>query len=266
MKSQHKSLPKVLGLPHIAYFDRINRSGGVALLWADMISVHVREVGFSFIDVDIRLPTNPPWRFTGFYGHPETGQRHHSWDLLRSLAAWSSDKWLVAGDFNEILSLGEKSGGSLRNNGQMQAFRADLSDCNLEDLGAAGGVFTWSNSLTKERLDRGVASQSWREAYSYSRVVHLAPSKSDHIPLLMEIRSEPVTLTRRRRRFLFEEIWSSHAQFPHVVEEAWTHPQLGSPMLQLCRKIKDTCAQLLTWDMAVFGSRKQELEETRSLL
>lgn len=75
-----------------------------------------------------------------------------------------------------------------------------------------------------------------------------------------------MTHTRRRRQFRFEEIWTSHTQFPQFVEEAWTHPQLGNPMLQLCRKIKDTGAQLLTWDRTVFGSRKQELEETRSML
>lgn len=42
------------------------------------------------------------------------------------------------GDFNEILSLDEKSGGSLRSFTQMQAFHQAISNCNLEDLGAAG--------------------------------------------------------------------------------------------------------------------------------
>ncbi|KAK9911817.1 hypothetical protein M0R45_035706 [Rubus argutus] len=148
----------------------------------------------------------------------------------------------------------------------MQAFRGAISDCNLEDLRAVGGPFTWCNSLTKERLDRGLASPAWRAAFSFSRVVHLAPSKSDHIPLLLEVRVEPQTLNRRRRLFRFEEIWSSHSSFPQVVDQVWSQPQLGSPMLQLYRRIKDTRSHLLEWDREVFGRRKVELEETRLLL
>ncbi|KAK9942992.1 hypothetical protein M0R45_008624 [Rubus argutus] len=113
----------------------------------------------------------------------------------------------------------------------MQAFRIVISDCNLEDLGAVGGNFTWSNSCTKECLDRGLASQAWQEAFSFSRVVHLAPSRLDHIPLLLEIYSEPAVNYRSRRCFRFEEIWASHSLFPQVVEAAWAHPQLGKPML-----------------------------------
>lgn len=215
-KQQHETLPKALGLPHLACFDRVNQSGGVALLWDDSVTVHVRKTDYFFIDVDLSSPGVDPWRFTGFYGHPETGQRHISWDLLRSLVQPTSPRWVVMGDFNEILSLNEKSGGPLRNNFQMQAFRGAISDCNLEDMGAVGGPFTWCNSNTKERLDRGLASSAWRDVFPFSRVVHLAPSKSDHIPLLLEIRAEPQTLHRRRRLFRFEEIWSSHSSFPQV--------------------------------------------------
>ncbi|XP_062013785.1 uncharacterized protein LOC133730151 [Rosa rugosa] len=50
------------------------------------------------------------------------------------------------------MELGEKSGGRLRSQSQMQAFRQALSDCNLKDMGAAGGLFTWCDSNTKERF------------------------------------------------------------------------------------------------------------------
>lgn len=239
-RSQHGTLPRALGLPHIAHFDRVNRAGGLALLWDDSLVVSVRQVEYFFIDIDINTSGVDSWRFTGFYGHPDTGQRHFSWDLLRSLVDLGIDRWLVAGDFNELLSLTEKSGGPLRSNAQMSSFRNVLSDCELEDMGAAGGPFTWSSTHTKERLDRGVCTQAWRDKFSHSRVVVLAPSRSDHNPLLIEIRDEPCVNVRRRRRFRFEEIWASHASFPQVVDAAWSQPQLGNPMLQVCRKIKDT--------------------------
>lgn len=142
-KQQHETLPKALGFSNLARFDRVDRAGGVALFWDDSVSIQVRQVDFFFIDADVIYPGSDPWRFTGFYGHPETGQRHRSWDLLRSLFRPTSASWVVMGDFNEILSSSEKSGGPLRSNPQMQAFRSAISDCNLEDMGVVGGPFTW---------------------------------------------------------------------------------------------------------------------------
>lgn len=220
-RNQHKTLSRALGLPHSVSFDRVNRAGGLALLWDESLVVNVRDVEYFYIDADINSGDDS-WRFTGFYGHPETGQRHLSWDLLCSLAGPPMERWLVAGDFNELLSLTEKSGGPLRSHVHMAA----LTDCALEDMGAAGGSFTWQATHTKERLDRGVCTQAWSDKFSYSRVVVLAPSRSDHNPLLVEVRDEPPTNDRRRRRFRFEEIWASHASFPQVVDEAWSQPQL----------------------------------------
>ncbi|CAB4263628.1 unnamed protein product [Prunus armeniaca] len=43
------------------------------------------------------------FRFTWFYGHPETHLRKHSWELLCRLDGNGSGLWVVGGDFNEIL-------------------------------------------------------------------------------------------------------------------------------------------------------------------
>ena len=45
---------------------------------------------------------------------------------------------------------------------QMIDFRQALNDCNLADIGAACGFYTWSDSHTKERLDRGACSSNWQ--------------------------------------------------------------------------------------------------------
>ena len=82
---QHESLQRAIGLPHMAHFDRVERAGGLALLWDESVKVDVKDVQYYYIDVDVRGPDNIDWRFTGFYGHPDTGQRQSSWDLLRSL-------------------------------------------------------------------------------------------------------------------------------------------------------------------------------------
>ncbi|KAK9943100.1 hypothetical protein M0R45_008719 [Rubus argutus] len=89
---------------------------------------------------------------------------------------------------------------------------------------------------------------------------------SDHVPLFWKSENEPQVLSRRQRPFQFEEIRSSHSSFPQVMDQVWSQPQMGSPMLQLCRRIKDTGSYLLEWERAVFNRRKEELDETRLLL
>ena len=90
---------------------------------------------------------NRKWRFTGFYGHPETGKREESWRLLEVLERRYALPWICMGDFNEILHLREKVGGSLRPERQMNSFRATINRCKLQDLGYVGADYTWSRRL-----------------------------------------------------------------------------------------------------------------------
>ncbi|KAL6202260.1 hypothetical protein ACLB2K_025972 [Fragaria x ananassa] len=143
-------------------------------------------------------------------GDSDTGQRHTTWDLLHSIKGRVGEKWLVAGDFNEILQLSEKSGGCLQDINQMATFRQTLSDYNLEDMGATGGPYTWSNSSTKERLDHSVCTPEWLEAFGFSKVINLPPSRSDHVPLLIVIRREKRVHVQATRPYRFEEAWCSH--------------------------------------------------------
>ncbi|KAL6203228.1 hypothetical protein ACLB2K_026931 [Fragaria x ananassa] len=119
---QHNSLKKAIGLPNMIQVEREERSGGLVLLWDETMQVSLRSAQYFFIDVDVVSEEDIQWRFTGFYGHPDTGQRHITWDLLRSIKGRVGEKWLVAGDFNEILQLSEKSGGRLRDIDQMTGF------------------------------------------------------------------------------------------------------------------------------------------------
>jgi hypothetical protein len=82
--------------------DRKRFGGGLALFWDDSVTVHVQSYSLFHIDVSVFQDEGVPWRFTGFYGHPETGLRSRSWSLLRRLQALSNRPWVVLGDFNEI--------------------------------------------------------------------------------------------------------------------------------------------------------------------
>lgn len=72
--------------------------------------------------------------------------------------------------------------------GQMQAFRDCLEICGLADLGFSGVAHTYDNKRSGEgnvkvRLDRAVASPSWRNSFEYPTVWHLVLPASDHVAL-----------------------------------------------------------------------------------
>jgi len=116
---------------------------------------------------------NHDWKFTGFYGHPESGRQTKSWALLKHLKNHQPVPWLCGGDFNEILEQSEKEGVAvswlcvaIRWESQMHSFCEALEECRLCDLGYTDPRFTWSNrcndkTFTKERLNRAVANIEW---------------------------------------------------------------------------------------------------------
>lgn len=237
------------------------KSRGLALFWLNDVPVRLRHYSTNHIDIEVGLlGSAETWRFTGIYGFASNGDRVRTWDLMRTLAAQSSLPWLVAGDFNEILSNSEKSGGPPRGAAPMARFRGALVDCGLTDMGFSSSKFTWSNRFTKERLDRACSTPSWNTLYPCSRVIILSPSKSDHNPLLLDVSVEPIFTRRKPKRFRFEEMWSQHGDSSSIIQKGWTLPSTGDSMAQVCSKIRNTGQLLMEWHVAVFQQRQNEMK------
>ena len=94
------------------FVQRENRGGGLVLYWKNDIEVEVESSSLSHIDTVINKNSGKAWRFTDFYGNPETHRRSESWDLLRRLHGRNSLPWLCVGDFNEIVKQSEKFKGA----------------------------------------------------------------------------------------------------------------------------------------------------------
>ena len=93
---------------------RKGKSGGIAMMWNYDINVNILSYSRHYIDAEVQCGNGKKWRYTGVYGHPEAQQKKHTWTLLRRLSGLSSKPWLCFGDFNEILSLDEKSEGMIK--------------------------------------------------------------------------------------------------------------------------------------------------------
>lgn len=75
-------------------------------------------------------------------------------------------KVCIVGDFNAIVSLAEKAGGSSKMTSANRAFWDWVYSMGLIDLGHHGLAFTWSNKQVgraniAQRLDRAMASLKW---------------------------------------------------------------------------------------------------------
>ncbi|KAK6144319.1 hypothetical protein DH2020_021139 [Rehmannia glutinosa] len=207
------------------------------------------------------------WRFTGFYGNPDSNLRKFSWDLLRKLYNIQELRgipWLIGGDFNEICYENEKMGGRVRANSQMRAFCDVLAECELRDIFCGGEFFTWvgrrlSSKVIFERLDRFVSTEEWRQLFSVAKAVTLEFYNSDHRPVELSLGSNQsihgLSTHPQRKKFKFETCWMEEQEFRNIVEEGWGASSDTSSIQEQIRR----CGELLEiWA----GTRFRKLSRT----
>lgn len=202
-------------------------AGGLALMCRKDVDVSLLSFSLKHIDAEVVLPgKNIKWRFTGFYVFPEQ-LRYHSWDLLRTLSSRSVLPWVVGGDFNEIMSNDEKSGGLVRAPGLMNAFREGLLVCDLTDLGFEGCKFTRSNNRVDHftvrcRLDRCCGNSSWKEYAPSAFVEYLNFPGLDHVLILLRIRGRVGgQWSRSRRPWRFNAHWVGNKDCKEILRASW---------------------------------------------
>lgn len=91
------------------FVNLIGHKGGLALFWNN--DTHLNVLNYFQFHIHFQLIVDAPnsnFFFTGFYGHPDSNKRCHSWRLLSAINFGDSKSWCVIGDFNKILKQDEK--------------------------------------------------------------------------------------------------------------------------------------------------------------
>lgn len=128
-----------------------------------------------------------------------------------------------------------------------------LESCKLADLGFIGYPYTWNNrrprvANTKERLDRAVANDGWREKFPASTVTHLFSHASDHRPLVLQNKADKRVLNRGPRAFKFEESWLLWDDCERMVLDSWNKGGCAySGMNNIKERIRNCGSDLLAW-------------------
>lgn len=93
------------------------------------------------------------------------------WEKLEQTLENCNEEWMLigVGDFNEILSNGEKIGGKLREEWTFTDFRNMVSYCDLEDMRSRGDIYIWVRGghthSVKCCLDRVFINYAWFVAF-----------------------------------------------------------------------------------------------------
>ncbi|BFG40545.1 hypothetical protein CerSpe_268190 [Prunus speciosa] len=270
-KSKLETIKFRLGFSNMFVVPSRGFLGGLCLLWRDDVDLSILSYSSNHIDATCdNIGIEGKWRLTGFYGCPQSADRSFSWNLLSTLGQHSSLPWICFGDFNEILSVSEKRGGRTRANRLMEAFWSVLLTVisvtwallavllpgpplglAVSVAGLIGLLQIWPGAIAS--LDLGLSSYP--------------PSKSDHLPIIIEVRDgAPTSWSRPRRRFRFEEFWLHHEECESVVRSGWERLFSGVPLVQFCAKIKATSLALAHWAQCTFGQTQKEIVDIRNKL
>ena len=155
--------------PHyeVMVIDARGTAGGIAILWnpAEVIADDWIGLQCSLSGCFRHVGTKENLMITAVYGPHLQGEKQKFLDSLRALRLLHQEKyWLIGGNFNLILNLNEKKGGTHREDPEMESFRDLLTDLHLVDIPTKNGIFTWNNRRGESHqiashLDRFLASK-----------------------------------------------------------------------------------------------------------
>ena len=82
VEARLKVLLKNLKFRNMHVVSKETQEGGLVLLWRGDVQLRVVSSSLNHVDTIINEGKDNTWRFTGFYGPPETSNRHITWNIL----------------------------------------------------------------------------------------------------------------------------------------------------------------------------------------
>ncbi|GFZ09693.1 hypothetical protein Acr_21g0002920 [Actinidia rufa] len=99
--------------------------------------------------------------------------------------------WILLGDFNNVLSNGERINGMPVTTYEIREFKECCYDLGLSDLRSTGAFFTWTNNSVWCKLDRVMVNNEWTQRGMLAQAQYDPPGKlSDHSPCSVSFMEE----------------------------------------------------------------------------
>lgn len=250
-----------------------DEDGRIIFIWRSPVTTRLLHQTRQSLTLEVCVPHHQPMIITSIYAANTAAERVDLWaDLINLQQSLSLDStsWLVAGDFNQIVSPSEHSSSSVQViNTDMINFRDTLLQLGLFDLRYQGIQNTWSNKQPSgpiaKKLDRALVNYEWISAYPNSSAVFLAPEFSDHTPCLLNL-ATPLPIAGSKP-FKFFNYLSKHPNFLPTVSEAWILAGISSSTLaELSWKLKTIKSVLQNLNSENFSKIQERVVTANNLL
>ncbi|XP_048490019.1 uncharacterized protein LOC125491981 [Beta vulgaris subsp. vulgaris] len=126
---------------------------------------------------------------TFIYAFNQCGEREVLWHDLAQL--YTTDPWLIMGDFNFVRYPNERIGAVIRAH-EMMPMNNWCAGCDLDDLKSSGYFFTWNNkqrgyNRVFSKIDRALSNMAWHEVFPTAEVSFMPEGDFDHSPALLTV-------------------------------------------------------------------------------
>ncbi|XP_071714406.1 uncharacterized protein [Rutidosis leptorrhynchoides] len=182
------------------------------------------------------------WKFYALFVYANNYyiKRRQLWANLNTHKSWvGALPWVMMGDFNVSLDVGESIAGSSCSTLAMREFRECVDNINMSDLNQSGFQYTWNqrpNSLSSilKKIDRVMANDGFISLYTNSYVIFQPYRISDHSPAVLKI---PVATMKKPKSFKFSNYIAKHADFHDTVATVWNQNIQGHVMYCVVKKL-----------------------------
>ncbi|XP_074314191.1 uncharacterized protein LOC141649398 [Silene latifolia] len=168
-----------------------------------------------FIHVKVIIKsTQKSFFLSMIYAYNEGVDRKDLWAKMERIAAVTNGPWVMAGDFNTVISPDERMGGNTKQE-DMDDFIDCITTCGMNDIHATGAYFTWTNKQDAahrkfSRLDRFMVNHDWMNTFP-EMAAHFHPEGLlDHNPCVVSISKMG---GRKNASFKYFNMWSSLSDF-----------------------------------------------------
>lgn len=197
-------------------------------------------------------------------------ERKELWDDLRchcEAPMFKGKKWIIMGDYNEILDREEHSG--FEDNPRLPLGMRDFQDVvrssRLTDLGFQGPKLTWCNKrdegLICKKLDRVLVNEEWLN-HMGAYCVFESGGCSDHLRCRIHLKTEE---GRKRKPFKFTNAIAKMPEFISTLEAAWGEYESlfisTSAMFMLTKRLKLLKQQLRLLSKLKLGDLPKQTKE-----
>ncbi|XP_021721963.1 uncharacterized protein LOC110689485 [Chenopodium quinoa] len=207
-------------------------SGGIWLFWkSEEISVTPYGNHSQHLTILISKNGETPWLFSAIYASPNSALRKDLWRELERIKDSFSGPWMMAGDFNDTVSLSERNGnGGSEMLRRCNEFSNWIENNRFIDMGCSGPDHTWF---------RGNSPDTFKSARLDSR-----GGNSGFPPI--PIATKP---------FRFQAVWLHHDAFENFVIENWKN---DVPIVQF---LVEFAGKLSAWNRDIFHNIFRKKEE-----